>query len=343
MSSEIFSQNDIDALLGGALGGTAMGGAPAAATLPERTHSDVQLYDFRRPHRLSRDKLRVLEAMYERLAKSLESWMIGRLLGQTEITLQSVEQLSYSEFQMSLMSPCASYLLDVNDSGGQQCVIDIGLETAFYVVDRLFGGSGTPVVPERGLSKIERRAVQILVERLQRLLEELWSDHVSLTLSLAGFESVPEILQPGNREDPALVANLEIKAGGTVGLIGICMPFVALEKFFSRQGNGRIKNPGGSTREVEAARHLTEGLLRETQLPVSARLPEFHLTMREVAALDVGSVVMTGVPCDSEIEVWVSGEPRITARPGRAGKQLALQVVKSVSMPEHRQDPTSTE
>jgi flagellar motor switch protein FliM len=338
MSSEIFSQSDIDALLGGD-----MATAARTASLPERKRSDVQLYDFRRPHRVSKDKLRALEAMYERLAKSLESWMIGRLLGQTEITLQSVEQLSYGEFQLSLMSPCASYLLDVNDSGGQQCVIDIGLETAFYVVDRLFGGSATPVVPERGLTKIERRAVQILVERLQRLLEELWSDHVSLKLSLSGFESVPEILQAGNREDPALVANLQIKTGGTVGLIGICMPFVALEKFFSRQGNGRIKNPGGSTREIEVARHHTEGLLRETHLSVSARLPEFHLTMREVAALDAGSVVMTGVPCDSEIEVWVSGEPRMTARPGRAGRQLALQVVKSVSMPEPRQQPQSTE
>jgi flagellar motor switch protein FliM len=332
MSSEIFSQSDIDALLGGDFGF----GARAEARKEHNPGSDVQLYDFRRPHRVSKDKLRALEAMYERVAKALESWMIGRIRGQIEISLQSVEQISFGEFQLSLMNPCASYIFDVKDSGGQQGIIDIGLETAYYVVERLFGGTGTPAIQERGLTKIERRAVLLLAERLLELLEEVWREQLPMELGLSGFESVPEILQSANREDPMLIANLEVRAGTTVGLIGICLPFVALEKFFSHQGNGRIKNPAGSSREMEVARHLTEGLLLETQLPISSRIPAFQLTMREVAALDVGSVVMTGVPCNSEMELWVAGEPRMRALPGRSGQTLALQITQPLSSPDLR-------
>src|SRR5690606_25045641 len=92
MSSEILSQNDIDLLLGG-------GGLPGAA---ERgpAEREVQLYDFRRPHRVSKDRLRTLEAMYERFAKSVEGWIMGRVRDQVEITLQSVEQLSFGDFAL---------------------------------------------------------------------------------------------------------------------------------------------------------------------------------------------------------------------------------------------------
>src|SRR3990170_3417236 len=69
----------------------------------------VSLYDFRRPHRVSKERLRTLEAMYERLVKSLEGWLISRVRGQVELTLQGVEQFSFGEFTLSLPTPCATY------------------------------------------------------------------------------------------------------------------------------------------------------------------------------------------------------------------------------------------
>jgi flagellar motor switch protein FliM len=44
---------------------------------------------WRRPHRVSKE-LRTLEAMYERLVKSLEAWLISRVRGQRiEVRLQA--------------------------------------------------------------------------------------------------------------------------------------------------------------------------------------------------------------------------------------------------------------
>lgn len=339
MSSELFSQSDIDALLGGNL---AAAPAPKAAA-QAKPKVDAQLYDFRRPHRVSKDKLRALEAMYERMAKSLESWLIGRLRGQVEVNLQGVEQISFGEFVLSLANPCASYLVDIGGLAGQQGVIDIGLDFAYYVVDRLFGGQGDPVDLSRALSTIEKKAVWMVADRIRALLADTWRDNVPLDLMLSGFESVPEILQAGNREDPMLIANFEVRTGAVTGLVGVCMPFVALEKFFSSQGSRRIKNPAGAGREGEVARQLTEGLIRETPVPVSARLPEFKLAMREIAALQVGSVISTGVPSTTEIDVWVGDERRLRALPGRSGKMLALQVLHSLAGPDVRGEKSITE
>jgi flagellar motor switch protein FliM len=326
MASQIFSQSDIDALLAGAPD------AQSGEAATKRSVVDlagIQLYDFRRPNRVSKDRLRALEAMYERLAKSLEGWLIGRLRGGVEANVQSIEQVSFGEFVLSLPSPCASFVFDVSDSGGQQGVIDLDLGFAFYVVDRLFGGTGEPVALNRALTNIERKVVRMVAERICALLVETWHDHVPLQLTLSGFDSVPEMLQAANREDPVLVANLAVRTGAQTGRIAISLPFVALEKFFSSQGNRRIKNPVVSAEERAASRVLAQELLLETPLQLSARLPEFHLSMREISALKPGAVVATGIRLDAEVEVWIGDEPRLRALPGReaGGQALALRIL----------------
>lgn len=319
MSSETLSQSEIDQLL-------RRGNAPARPA-PVVASPDVQVYDFRRPSRVSKEKLRTIEAMYERLVKSLEGWLIGRVRGQVELRLQGIESFSFGEFVFSLSTPCASYLFDIADSGHQQGVIDIGHEFAYFLVDRLFGGGGgTLTTMDRALTPIERLAVRGVAERMMGGLHEIWSDHVQLEMQLAGFESFPEILQAVNREDPVLVASIEVRAGEMQSLLLLCLPFAVLDKFFAGTTRRRINSIAGSEREREMSRELTETSLRAAHVELSARLPEFRLPLRALSALQVGSVLTTGIPRDAEISVLVSGKRRFAAAAGRAGQKLAVRV-----------------
>lgn len=316
MASQALSQVDIDQLLGG---------RPAArsAAAPPR---DVQVYDFRRPHRLSKERQRTLEAMYERLVKSLEGWLLGRVRGQLELKLQGVEQLSFGEFVLSLPNPCNSFIVDIKDSGGQQGVIDFGRELAFFLVDRLFGGSGSPLIAERVLSPIERMAVRVVAERAAHLLAEIWQDHVALELEPSGFESIPEILRVANREDPVLVANVEFTSGAISGLLVLCLPFTALEKFFSGTLQKRVNIASGSAREREQNRALAEDSLRGTRLTVAARFPAFPVQIRDLTALQPGAILPTGVFTNAPLEVRIGGQPRFTGAVGRVGRRLAVRL-----------------
>jgi flagellar motor switch protein FliM len=323
VTTDLLSQHDIDRLLDGGSGPAGAGGV----------NVDVQVYDFRRPHRVSKERLRTLEAMYERMVKSLEGWLIGRVRGQVEMRLQSVEQFSFGEFTLSLPTPCATYVFDVADSGGQQGVIDIGHDFSYFLVDRLFGGSGVPSILGRALTPVERMAVRSVADRVASLLEEVWQDYVPLELEISGFESAPEILQIANREDPVLVANVEVSAGQTSSLLLICLPFSVLDKFFSASGQKRINTMTGTEREKEAARERAEGSLRATRVPVCARLPAFPLTLRELSALEPGSVLSTGIPRDCQLQVLVGEQERFRGSAGRVGRRLAVRLLDSISPP----------
>lgn len=323
MSSETLSQSEIDLLL-------RRGGAAAPATAKSAPSVDVQVYDFRRPSRVSKEKLRTLESMYERLVKSLEGWLIGRVRGQIELQLQSIEPFSFGEFVFSLPTPCAAYLFDIADSGGQQGVIDIGHEFAYFLVDRFFGGcSGNLTTMDRSLTPIERMAVRGVADRMVSQLREIWHDHVAMELNLAGFESFPEILQAVNREDPVLVANIEVRTADMSSLVLVCLPFAVLDKFFAGATHRRVNTIAGSERERNASRELTETSLRAANVEVAARLPSFDLPLRDLAGLHVGGILTTGIATGAEIDVLVGGQSRFTAAAGRVAGKLAVQVLEA--------------
>jgi flagellar motor switch protein FliM len=322
VAHQSLSQNDIDRILSGA--------AVASPRVVSPGAQDAQIYDFRRPHRVSKERLRTLESMYERAVKSLEGWLIGPVRGGLEMRLQSVEQFSFGEFTLSLPMPCASYIFDLADSGGQQGVIDFGHEFAFFIVDRLFGGGGETHNPNRAMTPIERLAVRVVADKVLTLVTEVWHDHVELTAALTGFESVPEILQAANRDDPVLVANVEVSAGGASSLLLVCLPFAVLDKFFATTGTRRVSTITGSEKEREATRELTEASLRVARVPVSARLPQFRMTMAELANLQAGRVLTTGLSRDSDVHVFVGKQDRFRASAGRAGRRLAVRIYDSV-------------
>lgn len=320
MSSEILSQNDIDLLLGGTAG-------VKQARRPEQS---VALYDFRRPHRVSKERLRTLEAMYERLVKSVEGWMMGRVRGQIELSLQGVEQLSFADFTLSLSTPCCSYLVDIRDSGGQQGVIDFGTDFAFFLVDRLLGGRGNSDPLQRALTPIERMVVRTVAERITSAVREIWEDYIQLDLGVAGFESVPEILRAMSGDAPVLVASIQVSAGGQQTILSICLPFAVLDTFFADAAVHRRASVTGSDEERRANRRVVESSLKVTHVPVAARLPEFRISMRNLTALSEGSMLTTGLSKSSDIQVLVSGVPRFVGKPARVGRKLAVSVTDPI-------------
>jgi flagellar motor switch protein FliM len=323
VSSETLSQNEIDLLFSGG-----RPEAPVAAGKRDPSE-DVQVYDFRRPARISKDRKRSLLAMYRLLAKSIESWLTGRVRDQVEVELQSVEQLTFGEFMLALPSPCASYIMNVGDTD-HQGVIDFGHEFNFFLVDRLLGGAGTQVVPERALTPIERQIVRVVADRVAFQLSEVWKDYVKMDLEITGFESIPEMLQIANREDPVLVANIGVTMGDLNSLLLLCLPFSTLEKFFTGTSKRRSLTAEGTAEEREQDRAQIEDTLRTAQLTVGARLPSFDMPLSTLLALEPGNILGTGLPHDSGLDVFVAGQRRFVGTPGRVGKKLAVRVMDAV-------------
>ncbi len=333
MANDTLNQSEIDRLLGGAAG-SALDLAASGRKAPP-AQMEVQRYDFRRPHRISKERLRTIEAMYERMVKNLESYLMSRVRGQVEVRLQSVEQFSFGEFTLSLPTPCCSYVMDINGKNGLQGVIDFGTDFAFFLVDRLFGGGSAPTLMNRPLTALEQDAVRIVADRASSIVRDVWHEVMPIELQISGFEASPEILQVCAREDPVLVANIEISATNISSLMMICLPFASLEEYFTSADTRRVSSTARSQEELKAQRRQTDASLRATNVPVAARLPEFRLSMKDLTQLAPGSVINTGLSANTLLSITVSGQQRLVATAGRIGSKLAARITDG-RIPENR-------
>lgn len=330
MTTGTLSQSDIDSLLQGA--------APETSA-PVATRDEVLLYDFRRPRRIPRERLRVIEGVYTRFAVSVQALLASRLREPVDIGVAGVEQASFAEFVFSLANPCSAFVFDLGGTSGGQAALDIGNDFSLHLVDRLFGGPGEGADLKRTLTSLEQLAVSSIAERMLALFADAWQDHLTFKPTSSAMETVPEALQFAQREEHVLVASFSARAGKVSTTLALCLPLRILEPFLAEASAARSTAAGHRTDGVDCRQQI-EGVVRGAQIPVAVRLPLFTLSAREVAALDERRIVMTSHPADEPVEVHVGGRRRFLGLPGRTRQALGVRITETfVGAPE---DPART-
>jgi flagellar motor switch protein FliM len=294
------------------------------------TGKRAELYDFLRPSRISKERLGSLAAVFGLIMKGLEGWFAGRIRGQISIELESLEPRTFSEFIQSLPSPCTSYLLRLGGDELGTAVVEMGQDFSFFVVDRFQGGQGRVHNMNRSLTLVERALVQLVVDRLSFQMKEAWREHVGLDPRVIGFESVPEMIQVANPEDPVLIADIKVAIGDLPSHLIICLPFTLIEKFFSDGTGRRMMLARGSAEERALEEIWMAEHVARASVPISAHLPSFGLALGLIAELKEGEVLTTGFALDTELEVRVAGQPKWLAVGGREGQNLALRLAREI-------------
>jgi flagellar motor switch protein FliM len=147
---------------------------------------------------------------------------------------------------------------------------------------------------------------------------------------VGGFESIPEMLQVANREDPVLVANVAVILGEATSSLLLCLPFAMLEKFFTTTTNRKVQGAQGTADERTDERRNIENVVRNARISVEARFPDFKVPIGVLAKLEAGSVLQTNLAPASDLHVFVAGQKRYVGVPGKIGKSLAIRVISAV-------------
>ena len=314
------TQKDIDSLL--------KGNVPIE---PTTTYAaDVIPYNFLRPPRISRDRQATLDAIYSRFALGVQAMLSSRLRTPTDVSVSSVEQATFAEFIFSLANPCAAFVFDLGTEGNAQGVLDIGTDLSLFLVDRLFGGPGDNADLRRPMTQLEMMVIQGIVSRTLSALAESWQDYIPMKPQRVGFEANPDALQVSSREDNVLVSNLEVRSGPFSALLTVCLPLHALEAFLQEAPARGIRSQIADTADRDRWKAHVGINLQASVVDVAVRFPQFLLTTGQIAALAEGSIVHTGHPLESPVELHVSGSRRFLGKLGHVRQFLGLHVMKPV-------------
>src|SRR5579862_7048156 len=151
--SKILSQDEIDALLS-----SSPAADPAARGGGAEGLGSVITYNFRRPDRVSKEQIRSLHFLHDRFARNVATSLGAYLRAMTELSIVSVEQVTYSEILMSLPDPTAFYAIAMPPLDGVGA-LELNPSIAFTMVDRMLGGSGNSSAMQRALTEIEQNVI----------------------------------------------------------------------------------------------------------------------------------------------------------------------------------------
>lgn len=171
--ADILSQEEIDALLEVVdEDGESESSVGSEDTAEER---QIILYDFKRPNRVSKEQLRAVKGIHDKMARNLAAQISSIMRSIVEIQLHSVDQMTYGEFLMSLPSPTSFNVFSIKPLDGS-CVIELNPSIAFPMIDRLLGGVGESFESTRELTDIELNLLDAILRIvMQRLKEALGS------------------------------------------------------------------------------------------------------------------------------------------------------------------------
>ena len=298
--ADILSQEEIDALLEVV---DEEGDADVVGSNHDQDETrQVILYDFKRPNRVSKEQLRAVKGIHDKMARNLASQISSIMRSIVEIQLHSVDQMTYGEFLMSLPSPTSFNVFSIKPLDGS-CVIEINPSIAFPMIDRLLGGGGESFESTRELTDIELNLLDAILRIVMQRLKEAWGPITDMYPNIETKESSPNVVQIVSQNEIVIMVVMEIIIGNSSGMINICYPVIYLEPILSRLANRDIML--GETSAKKSRNKELKTLVGRAEVFNEALLGKTQMSVGDLLELQEGDILRLDRPADDHAVVTI--------------------------------------
>lgn len=336
-SDGVLSKNEVDSLLSSlaeapVVDAPSSSAASFSAAPSPRSREKVNPYDFKRPERVGKEQMRALQSLHEGFGRNFSASLSAMLRTMVDVKLTSVDQLTYSEFVLSLDTPTCFNLLRA-DPLDSNMILDIHPSVLFPIVDRLLGGGKeTPQIVRRPLTKIELRLVSRLTDVFLDELGKAWANVLELDLEVMQVESNPQLVQIVPPNEVVVLISFELTFGETRGMLNLCIPFNSIERIGSKLSSNSWNTYGRSS-ATEYSRAAIERRLKEAEVELVATLARTKISTGDLVELRVGDIITTDHDIRSPLEISVEGVHKFAASPGSWKGHKAIEI-QEVLQPE---------
>lgn len=312
---EILSQQEIDELIKQAAG----------EIQTDEPQPEVVTYDFKRPHRFSKDRVRALQRIHEQFARELSGMVSAKVRARVDLTVASIEQLTFGEFIRSVPNPSVIILCTMQPLEGS-LIMQLNPDISFLLYDRLCGGPGLSLGRTRELTDIELAVLRTqFFEPMAISFENAWSEIIDMRVILESIESNPQFLQVMTERETVVLISLELGIGKTRDLINICLSYSALEPVLKQLTSLRLFDSLRRRAEPEDVKML-HATVRETPITLDVELGSTVVRVADLLNLQIGDVITLDRKRHENLYVQVGDLARFLATPGKLGDKLGIVV-----------------
>jgi len=291
----------------------------------EDKSKSVQPCDFRLAGRLSNENARILSANQETLGSQLSDALLDYLGSELELKPNGLEQISVAEHMAAI--PHLSYMVPISlTSTLCVAVLEFDLNIVFPIIERLLGGLGSPSSGVRELSEIEEEVMQDVALLIARSAEEAWHFPQSSLITDRPIQSSLLSKYCSPTEKVALL-KFTVQIGDATGFFQLLLSASFSNLLINR-------NKGDQSQAKSRVAQFTMPSIRErileSDVALAANLFPLKVALRELIALQPGSVLKLRVPVSVPVMLSAEGKTIFEAAPVRNGSHKAAQLGRRV-------------
>ena len=312
--SKLLTQEEIDALLSS----ESDGDKPVDVI---KQNKNLRLYDFRRPERISKEQVKILRNIHENFARLLGIYLSSTLRTMVDVKSPAIDQVTYLEFTMSASDFTNMYIFEIENLDGQ-AIMDIDPDFSFFVIDRLFGGTGTTINrrSESITTVIENSVMKNIANKVLSIFKEAWQQIDELNAKIVTFETNPQLVTIAPSSETMLILNFPIAARSFEFTILLCFPYFMMEPILKKMLSQNFMTMLKKETAEEDFKQLEKNFTL-TEVNVSVNLGSCEILVQDFVELEVGNILMLDRAVSDYIEGEIEGIPKFLGEIGEKRKK----------------------
>ena len=329
--AEVLSQSQIDALLNS----MRSGGDAADKAEEKQPEKKYRKYDFTTPRKFTKDRLKMLNGIFENYTRVISSRLNAQLRTSCTIEVESIEEQKFYEFNNALMEGDVLAMVNITvhsrEADGKDVqaedpvMVYLSTPTALGMMDRMMG-SEDDVIHDIPLgyayTDLELQLYELLLKDIVGLMGSSWENYVPITFEYERTQVNPTLVTLLNLDETVVLVDMKLTFGGSEGRMSVVLPGNVLMSVFgevSRETMGRKAASEDNSGEIFEQ-------LRDSTLEIVAELGDTELSLSDIYHLSVGDVLDLGRPKDSPVFLEIGGYQWFTGRMGTHKKNMAIKI-----------------
>jgi flagellar motor switch protein FliM len=319
MSTDILSQDEIDALLTGVDSGDVETDAEE-----ELAPGEARGYDFTSQDRIVRGRLPTLDMINERFARNFRISLFNFLRRSPTITAEGVQMNKFGEYIHSLFMPSNLNLVKIRPLRGTALFV-LNPTLVYSIVDNFFGGSGKfhTKIEGRDFTSTEMQVIKSVMIKLFEDLKKAWAPIMDLDFEHVGSEVNPHFANIVSPSEVVVISTFHVELDNGGGDIHMTLPYSMIEPIREQLHAGVQSDT--AERDERWGRSLCESL-KMANLNMKSRLTTLDMTLRDLKAMQVGDVIPFDFP--ETVSATIEDVPVLRANYGMSRGNHALKVLE---------------
>ena len=322
--ADALTQEQIDAMLNSAKSGESI-------ELVSELTGEIKDYDFRAPKKLTKERMKILDSIFDNYARSLSSYLTGLLRLYCKVSLVSIEEQKYFEFNNALpdyvMMGIVNLIINDEDVEDVTAIVQLSNSITYIMIDRLLGGKGEYTDSDRDFTEIEVSVMDSIIKSMANMFQEPWESYVDLTPKLNKIETNSRVISNVGYEDTMIIAVLDVNIGEIKTIISVCIPALELDGVMQKYTTFNVRGSKKSdTAREEERKESIKATLSQSLLNVTAVLGETNLDMLDVMNLQMGDIIPLGKSIDGNIVLNIGGNTWFDGKLGVFNSKKAIKI-----------------